>query len=1244
MNIFKLLKKSFKVNNKEWSPEAPGKSVKMLSHTQPIPNKEHIRADTQTHEDLHYELGKSKEEKIFLFEYGTLKHFMEPPKTETAWRKAEIYGNLHNLGKYMGATDIGKTKNKVKGEIGEINADELATLDKRESVKSGEYKRIKTTTVHGVPVYVYEYTGGKLKKGAMNKFPFNPEKEKVPELSARLHDWQSGGFSPRKKIPRMEGNARKRALHKLASQTQTKRTPKGNYYLLHRGVSPVEHDLINKLNHIEHDTDHSSWSPHYEIADGFSNKYSSKKRSEVPVSAWIHENDIHTVPSQFGVVGYPDKPGVNKYRQEHEVIVSPHKSLKASPEEVEKAQDATSNMNGRINARADDKTSEHSIKQKMRADYAHKIRDRKVQKSLSNLLAKAEKLQKWIERKNGDMIPELSDEGTPNPKNKNQVAHISKLGEAVKANHPDINDNHANMIARGFQNVKFSNEGKNHLRSLIQHVARDPDNASMKTGTTRPENRTGDFTEIRARHLASALHNRDGTTIEETPGGLKIIADRHGGGNEITTWHWNGKTLKSFRKNPISGEMSQGQGNLEAETKQNDKERHERERRPPKNPNGNGRGGKGFGKSQQVRGERFGTNISKDSGKISKGTGSANECATSSSSQKYGRKENLFTLLRKHEETKKLQRNDPKGVCNSSYGPETKEKNQEKGNEGTSGLPSHLVLRKSWEIKLKGLPGYHKVKDVKDQGPGKQNAYILHDDKIIPHSFIEDLRISEDSKPAKRKKLGKSSAYAPSPWQVRNRRFAIEEAHELQKAAEPKKPNQRIRDIADQYAQSKGYKINHNTPSAKVDPEFSKKIAQAYEDMPDSPNHPAVKRAYNALISETKDQLDHLESNGFKFSKIAPDQKNPYPSSKELFKDINENGHSWYYPTTSGFGHEPAGTGGDNPLLQNIKTKSGKVMQANDAFRIVHDVFGHGKEGNSFGPNGEENAWMHHMQMYSPEAQKALTSETRGQNSWVNFGPHAEHNKKDPANTIFAKQKTGILPDWAHVPLQAPGKTEKSLKKDAGQIKFKNLKHKFTRPEQQVKRIPENHKFSEKQSASVGIPGVSKRVNPDSGEFVYNQNRHILSGKSSKPIDFAVMGEKSDNSTQQHEGFHYLTHHLAEKYGTVNVHNLYSKLLSSVHPGINSIIEGTLQSNKNYNNMKKSPYEKHKLNYLEEKINLLHDFVHGRRGKLLRNWSEKNPSEVRRLGFKNTNHLNNTVKQNWKQLRDTANNTTEEDF
>lgn len=227
-------------------------------------------------------------------------------------------------------------------------------------------------------------------------------------------------------------------------------------------------------------------------------------------------------------------------------------------------------------------------------------------------------------------------------------------------------------------------------------------------------------------------------------------------------------------------------------------------------------------------------------------------------------------------------------------------------------------------------------------------------------------------------------------------------------------PNNKIRQVADQYAKVKGFTLNHEAPKATVNQDFAKKVAQAYHDMPHNPNDPATKKAYDSLINETVDQFNHLKNSGLKISAIAPNQENPYKSSNDLFHDVNNNNHMWYFPTEGGFGSSDV-QHSDHPMLRPTGIKhGGRELLANDVFRIVHDYFGHAKEGHRFSASGEENAWKHHMQMYSPEAQKALTTETRGQNSWVNFGPHGESNRANPANTVYADQKAGLLPDWAH--------------------------------------------------------------------------------------------------------------------------------------------------------------------------------------------------------------------------------------
>lgn len=263
-----------------------------------------------------------------------------------------------------------------------------------------------------------------------------------------------------------------------------------------------------------------------------------------------------------------------------------------------------------------------------------------------------------------------------------------------------------------------------------------------------------------------------------------------------------------------------------------------------------------------------------------------------------------------------------------------------------------------------------------------------------------------------------------------------------------------IRDTADVYMQMKGAKAPTNPTIVEVDVPRATSIAQAYDQMPHNPGDPRVKRAYDALINETNEQYQLLKQNGLKVSKIT-DGVNPYKNSQEMIADIRDNNHLWYFPTEAGFG---SATGEvkypGHPLLQLTKEldADGNPMPANDIFRIVHDYFGHAKEGVSFGARGEENAWRQHMPMYSPEAQKALTTETRGQNSWVNFGPKAAHNRANPANTIYADQKAGLLPDWAlkqtdAVPLQIDPTVRAALSNQPKALESFNILREGQNPE-----------------------------------------------------------------------------------------------------------------------------------------------------------------------------------------------------
>lgn len=224
-------------------------------------------------------------------------------------------------------------------------------------------------------------------------------------------------------------------------------------------------------------------------------------------------------------------------------------------------------------------------------------------------------------------------------------------------------------------------------------------------------------------------------------------------------------------------------------------------------------------------------------------------------------------------------------------------------------------------------------------------------------------------------------------------------------------PNQHIQGVAQNYMQSNGMAYNPPQDYVKVDLARAKLIADEYEKMEHNPNDEAVRQSYEAMKNETFNQYNHLKNNGYQFE-FYPEQ-DPYPQGpRQALEDLRTNKHLYVYPTSSGFGQEEESQ--DHPLLEDSGERwGGRPVTHNDIFRAVHDVFGHAKEGVGFRANGEENAWRQHSAMYSDQARPAMTAETRGQNSWVNYGPYGQQNQNaDQASTVYADQKAGLLPDW----------------------------------------------------------------------------------------------------------------------------------------------------------------------------------------------------------------------------------------
>lgn len=226
-----------------------------------------------------------------------------------------------------------------------------------------------------------------------------------------------------------------------------------------------------------------------------------------------------------------------------------------------------------------------------------------------------------------------------------------------------------------------------------------------------------------------------------------------------------------------------------------------------------------------------------------------------------------------------------------------------------------------------------------------------------------------------------------------------------------------VRDIADQYKQKSGIQSEAPKEVLPVNRETAKQLADFYQEAAHAPESPEVKASYDALTSETVEQMKTIQDAGYT---VEPWDKEgePYKNSSEMVQDVNQNKHLFYKPTEGAFGE------GEKPLDNLMLAPSGleEFPTMNDVFRAVHDFFGHAKEGHQFGPKGEFNAWREHSSMYSEAAQGALAAETLAQNSWVNFGQHLRNAEGGiiergqpgyvaPQDRPFAEQKNTVVPE-----------------------------------------------------------------------------------------------------------------------------------------------------------------------------------------------------------------------------------------
>ena len=212
------------------------------------------------------------------------------------------------------------------------------------------------------------------------------------------------------------------------------------------------------------------------------------------------------------------------------------------------------------------------------------------------------------------------------------------------------------------------------------------------------------------------------------------------------------------------------------------------------------------------------------------------------------------------------------------------------------------------------------------------------------------------------------------------------------------KAREKVGPVRDEYAKARGIQASSldkiNFAAVKASP-IASDIAKYYDDAVSDPTNPEVIASYAKFKEEVNDQYRYLtEEKKVKFEFVDEDPyigANGKVDSKLALEDIEKNNRLLVFKTKPGQSHE---------LMDD---------QFNNEFRAVHDYLGHAASGRSFAADGEEAAWISHSLLFSPLARRAMTTETRGQNSWVNqYG-------RDPVTGEYtgkyAQPKAILLPD-----------------------------------------------------------------------------------------------------------------------------------------------------------------------------------------------------------------------------------------
>ncbi len=176
-------------------------------------------------------------------------------------------------------------------------------------------------------------------------------------------------------------------------------------------------------------------------------------------------------------------------------------------------------------------------------------------------------------------------------------------------------------------------------------------------------------------------------------------------------------------------------------------------------------------------------------------------------------------------------------------------------------------------------------------------------------------------------------------------------------------------------------------------------VARAYDAMPDDDvrGNPAYTgdtlRCYAALCRELSAQFEVLQA----FIPVYFTAADPYKTSQEMFADISGAAAAGRWDYTARL---RVFTGGEPIAPSHMFSHRALITGENYnlVFRAVHDGLAHYPGKHSFSALGEFRAFLAHARLLSPDAVRAVATETLGQNAYYNV-----HGK-------YAPQKFALLP------------------------------------------------------------------------------------------------------------------------------------------------------------------------------------------------------------------------------------------